>query len=378
MAVAFSQANTSENLPVARKYIFKVLEAGEKYYDEQKTSIELTKEMMMFLTEDLVSKPIIIGHLNIKDSNIDNNANIVVGRITRAFLNIEGFTTEDGVFHKPDNASYVEGFIDKQTGVDYINAGYLPSISYYIEDEEKSKTKRLVKAGQSNHLGLVKEPKFNTAVYSNDLPNNQRFIMSNNGQAIANGFMPVVEMKSQIANSSEMEEKEEDTDFKDTYYKDGEEEFSLEEVWDSIGEEMEKQASKKYYDKETFVKNGKTYNIKNMCDMYKSKKQVENEAKTEDKEEDNILNSNKEAEKLEEKSEDVNKQVDNSIQSITSLEENPTTINNSKVDKVIDFSEAGNSNSFTDKIKGIFSPAKTIILDVGGNLTYNKKQSNNK
>lgn len=375
MAVAFSKGNTSENLPVARKYIFKVLEAGEKYYDEQKTSVELTKEMMMFLTEDLVGKPILIGHLSIKDSNIDNNVNIVVGRVIRAFLNTDGFTTADGTFYKPDNASYVEGFIDKQLGVDYIEKGYLPSISYHIENEEVSKTKRLVTAGQSNHLGLVKEPRFDTAIYSNDLPNNQRFIMSNNGQTIANGFMPADEIKLQTENSEMETKKEEDTDFEDLYYKDGEEEFSFKEMWNSVGEDMEKQASKKYHDKETFVKNGKTYNIKNMCDAYRKKKEVENEAKTKDENDNTILNSKEEAEKPEEKNEDESKEIHNSLQSITPAEESSTTINNSKANKTINFSEGG--NSFVGKVKNIFLPEKPIIIHAGGSLTYNKKKQLN-
>lgn len=358
MAVAFSQGNTSENLPVARKYIFKVLEAGEKYYNPQESSkgtIILTEQMMMDLTNDLVGKPIIIGHLNIKDSNIDRNANIVVGRITRAFQNTQGFTTADGTFYEPDNASYVEGFIDKQTGVDYIEKGFLPSIYYTIMEEEKFKHKTLVKAGESNHLGLVENPKYDTAIYSHDLITNQRMNMSNNANAIANGFMPT---PSQIENNEGMMEKEEDTDLKDTYYKDGEEEFSLEEMWNSVGEEMEKQASKKYYDKETFVKNGKTYNIKNMCDMYKSKKQVENEAKMEDEEKDSILNSNKEAEKPEEKSEDEKKE--NEIANSA----------NSKQNQTLDFSQAGNSEGFFDKVRNVFKTQPAPHIIEGG--IYNK------
>jgi len=354
MAISFMDKN--ENLPVARKYIFKVLEAGEKYYnpaESSKGTIVLTEEKMMDLTRDLIGKSIIIGHVKIKDSNIDDNANIVVGRITSAFQNTEGFTTADGTFYEPDNASYVEGYIDKQTGVDYIEKGYRPSIFYTITEEQVSKNKTLVKAGESNHLGLVENPKYDTAIYTHDLITNQRMNMSNNATTIANGTMS---MPSQVENNEMGMEKEEDTDFKDTYYKDGEEEFSLEEMWNSIGEEMEKQASKKYYDKDTFVKNGKTYNIKNMCDMYKSKKQVKNEVSIEEKSEDSVLNSSKEAEKPEEKSEDVKKENE---------------VANSRQDQTLDLSQAGNSEGFFNKMKNAFK-TQPEAHRVEGGLYKNK------
>jgi hypothetical protein len=354
MANSFIEKN--ENLPVARKYIFKVLEAGEKYYnpaESNRGTIVLTEEMMMDLTNDLIGKSIIIGHVKIKDSNIDDNANIVVGRIIRAFQNTEGFTTADGTFYEPDNASYVEGYIDKQTGVDYIEKGYRPSIFYTITEEQVSKNKTLVKAGESNHLGLVENPKYDTAIYTHDLITNQRMNMSNNATTIANGTMP---MPSQVENNEMEMEKEEDTDFKDTYYKDGEEEFSLEEMWNSIGEEMEKQASKKYYDKDTFVKNGKTYNIKNMCDMYKSKKQVKNEVSLEEKSEDSVLNSSKGAEKPEEKSEDIKKENE---------------VANSRQDQTLDLSQAGNSEGFFNKVKNAFK-TQPEAHRVEGGLYKNK------
>jgi hypothetical protein len=336
MATAFSSIQTSENLPVAKKYIFKVLEAGGKHYDGVNNSytIYLKPDIAMALTQDLVGKPIIIGHFTVKSNNIDTNADIIVGRVIGAFLNDKGFETADGTFYKADNASYVEGFIDKQLGVEYIEKGYLPSIEYQITDEDGTKTNRIVKAGTSNHLGLVKEPRFDTAIYSNDLLNNPRFIMSDNAKTIANGYMSDAD-KSQAANSEAMQDIEKDTDFKDLYLKDGEEEISLEEMWNAVGEDMEKNASKKYYDKETFIKNGKVYNIKNMCDAYRQKKEISNQ--------ENFTQEDKET-------------------ATTQNEKSPkdTVILNSKQNNTFDISKAGNTNIF-QKTKNFLSSPKIIM-----------------
>ena len=285
--MTFDITKENELLLVAKKFIFKILEAGEKYYspeENDKGIIMLSPKMIMELTNDLIGKPIIIGHSKISENNIDNVSNIVVGRITKAFLNTEGFKTADGYQVEADNSSYAEGIIDKQTGLDYIEKGYLPSIYYTILEEKRgSKGKIEVTNAETNHLGLVAKPKYDTAIYN--FNNKQINLMNKQGAVIANGSVSptAVEPNNEIVNSGTMQEALMDTDLFDLYVKDEEgNEYLLSDIYEGVKEEL----GKKYYDKEVIVKNGKSYVVKNMISMYKSK-MVKNSA---EKPEDNMKN----------------------------------------------------------------------------------------
>ena len=272
--MAFDITKENELLPVAKKFIFKILEAGEKYYsptENNKGTIMLSPEMIMELTNDLIGKPVIIGHDKISEKNIDDVSTIVVGRITRAFLNTEGFKTSDGYQVEADNCSYAEGIIDKQTGLDYIAKGYLPSIYYTILEERRvSRGKVEVINAETNHLGLVAEPKYDTAIYNYNFNNKQINLMNKQGVVIANGSVSptAVEPDNEVTNSGTPQEVLMDTDLLDLYVKDEEgNEYLLSDIYEGVKEELDK----KYYDKEVIVKNGKSYDVKNMISMYKSK-----------------------------------------------------------------------------------------------------------
>lgn len=333
----FDIASRNENLPVSKRFVFKVLEAGEKYYspeENKKGTIKLSPEVAKAITEDLINKPIIIGHKIITTDTIDDQAQIVVGRIIRAFVNTEGFKTADNYFIEPDNATYVEGLVDKQTGLDYINKGYLPSIYYSITEEKKLSSNKIeVLGATSNHLGLVENPKYDTSIYNYNFNNKQMQIMTKNGTAIANGTYEEPQNENCAMNSAEdMGE----YPIENLYVKDEEgNEYSVAEIWAEIKDDVANE-SKQYYDKPEITIEGKVYNVKNLLSKYKSKKVANSETEPQ-----------ADAEPKPEKTEDEN------------------GVKNSALKQDVTNSQP-KQESFMNKALGLFGTAKETTLILGG------------
>lgn len=346
----------NELLPTSKSYIFKVLEAGEKYYSPQendKGTISLTPEVAEYITNDLIGKSIIIGHKKITEETIDNSENIVVGRVVRSFVNNEGFKVANGEYVEPDNATYCEGYIDKQTGIDYIEKGYLPSIFYTIlEEKVLGKKKVEVLDAEANHLGLVESPKYDTSIYeyynTDTNKNKQIKLMSNKGTAIANGDYTednkVVQDK-EMKNEMEGEEMESEVSLEGLYIKDGEKEYSVSEMWEAVKDEIENEMEKKYYDKPDIVINSKTYKIADILNKYKAK-QVANSSSASTMEE-------------EEKEEPVKNACDNKKET--------NEVQNSAL---VETKEESILQKAVKTISGVFEE-KTINYTLGG--AYNRK-----
>lgn len=333
----------SENLTQAINYIFKVLEAGEKYYhpgENNKGVINLTEDMTEFLVNDLIGKPVTIDHITLTDSNIDYNVNNIVGRVKRAFINKNGFkikVNEEEVSEiKADNHAYIECLIDKKTGVELIEKGYLPSIGYtIIKDRTLGKGKVEIEEAQSNHVGLVKFPKFDTAIYQGDAKenfirnsagvkslyyfdnknNNNNFnIMSQNASKI-HEQAENPEVQNQEAEGTSLRDilidGSNNNMYQDVYIKGNEGDYNLLEVMEAVKEDF----AKEYYEANEVIIKGKKVNVRDLIKAYEEKmlnqgvvevetevveneapkeeEMVKNEAPKEEEKKDQVWNSSK-------------------------------------------------------------------------------------
>jgi len=297
-------ANGSALLPQARSFIFKILEQGDKYYypeENDKGTIHLSLEVADDITKDLVGKPIIIGHKKLTEDNIDNQNEIVVGRIVRTFINEAGFETAEGEKIPSDNSTYAEGFIDKQAGLDCIDKGYLPSIYYTILEEKRiSKDNVKVLGAVANHLGLVEHPKYDTSIYLNDKINQSQYnIMNKDARSIANGCYTD---KTNMKNSEEPTMNEEVMPLDDIleylYVADEEgTEYSVAEIWDTIKEDIANGDRVLHLEPEITIE-GKTFNVAELIALFKEKKKMQSEA-------EQVENSNMETSKEDKANKDV-------------------------------------------------------------------------
>ncbi len=291
-------ANGSALLPQARSFIFKILEQGDKYYypeENDKGTIHLSLEIAVDITKDLVGKPIIIGHKKLTEDNIDNQDEIVVGRIVRTFVNEAGFETAEGEKIASDNSTYAEGFIDKQAGLDCIEKGYLPSIYYTIlEEKQISKDKVEVLGAVANHLGLVEHPKYDTSIYLNDKINQSQYnIMNKNARNIANGYYTD---KTNMKNSEEPTMDEEVMQLDNTYFE-AEPDYSIAEIWEVVKEDIENNSMMVYKEPKITLE-GVEYDVNELIALFKEKKKMQSEA-------EQVENSNMETSKEDEVKKDV-------------------------------------------------------------------------
>lgn len=280
-------ANASAILPQARSFIFKILEAGDKYYypeESDKGTIHLSLEIANDITQDLIGKPIIIGHKKLTEDNIDNQDGIVVGRVVKTFINDKGFETAEGEKIEKDSATYAEGYIDKQVGLDYIKEGYLPSIYYTILEEKKiAKDKVEVLGAIANHLGLVENPKYDTSIHLNDNINQSNYnnIMTKNAKSIANGcYTDKTDMKNSEEPTMDEEVMPLDDILEYLYVADEEgTEYSVAEIWDTIKEDIANGDRVLHLEPEITIE-GKTFNVAKLIAMFKEKKKTQAEVET--------------------------------------------------------------------------------------------------
>ena len=242
-----------EKLLKAQSYIVKILEVGSVYYnefetqDKKPTTYVLDQDIVMQISNDLINRYVTIDHFPLQSDTIDNvddNKNIV-GIVTDVFYNDKGFTLNDGTEIAADNASYAIILIDRQRGIDYINDGYLPSITYQIIDQKDLEdNKAQVINGLANHLALVENPKYNTIIYDNNMSKSTITATSGqNAKIVNNGTVDMKEEKKLIDNNESdvitTQEEISTNDLNNMFVRDSEgNEYSMEEIIALLGEEI--------------------------------------------------------------------------------------------------------------------------------------------
>ena len=108
-------------------------------YEDKKETIYLGPITIEKITQSLVNKPVTLEHLANPDKFGKQEQKQVVGTVISAFLNDKAFELQNGNFIKPDKSTYVNIIINKQIGVEYIQRGYLLSITYLILKQNQGK-----------------------------------------------------------------------------------------------------------------------------------------------------------------------------------------------------------------------------------------------
>jgi hypothetical protein len=169
----------------ALQYIAPIFEGGAFQDHEERSFISTELEDLQNIAKAHRNKPLVINHKDI------TNPNEIYGYVADTWVNTEGFTDDNGIFHKADFAIWAKALIIKDQA--YIKKLFEEKEHAFsnqytvIGDElgfEKNGVKydRLIKSIQVDNVAIVENPRYTITkkIFKNSLDNKKKCDKLNN------------------------------------------------------------------------------------------------------------------------------------------------------------------------------------------------------